>query len=277
MPFTFSHPAAVLPALRATGDGTVGGRGLFTVAGLVAGSLAPDVPFFLDSVLPGTYGFGRITHRPAGVPTLDPLIAAALAGGWAAARAPLAALLPPGTRLLPGTLPLPHAGRGPGSDAARFWLSATVGAATHVGWDAFTHGGRWGVRRFPVLRREVAGVPLHHWAQYGSSAAGLAALAVWSRRALRDAPRQTEAARTAGRRGTGVGARRVAVAGLAGCAAAGAVLRCARDRPRGLSSLIASATFGAGAATAVAAGAYAGGVRAWWAVRARCVPVPRRA
>ncbi|MBY8887389.1 DUF4184 family protein [Streptomyces sp. PTM05] len=269
MPFTFSHPAAVLPALRAAGDGSVRGRGPLLVAGLVAGSLAPDVPFFLDSVLPGTYGFGRITHRPAGVPTLDPLIAAALAGGWTVARGPLTELLPPGTRLLPAARPLPHTGREPVADAARFWLSATVGAATHVGWDAFTHGGRWGVRRFPVLRREVAGVPLHHWAQYGSSAAGLVTLAVWSRRAVRDAPRPTEVADSGERSYPGTVARRVAVTGVAGCAVAGAVLRCVRDRPRGLSSLIASATFGAGAATAVAAGAYAGGVRTWRAVRGR--------
>ena len=63
-----------------------------------------------------------------------------------------------------------------------FWASAALGAATHVpaAWDAFTHEGRWGVRALPLLDRRAGGVPLHHWVQYVSSAAGLVATWVWS-------------------------------------------------------------------------------------------------
>ncbi len=257
MPFTLSHAAAALPALRTGPDGVPRGRGPLSAAGLVAGSLAPDAPFFAATVLPAAHRLGTAAHRPAGVLLLDPLLAAALAAGWSAVRAPLAALLPdpargPAARLL---------GVGTPHRAAPWWFaaSALAGAAGHVGWDAFTHAGRWGVRRLPVLDRPAAGVPLHHWAQYASSVAGLAALGGAARTALRRAPhppapagvpRLGPAGRTAGR------------LTLTAATAAGALLRLRRDRPRGPSQAIASAAFGAGAGSAAGAAAVTLAIRA---------------
>ncbi|MEU1627147.1 DUF4184 family protein [Streptomyces sp. NPDC020096] len=262
MPFTFSHPAAVLPLLRADESGAVRGRGRLLAAGLVAGSLAPDVPFFLDSVIPGTYQYGRIAHRLAGAAALDPLLAAGLVGGWVAVRGPLTGLLPPrvsgrAARLL-GVAPV-EAALPTARDAGWFWVSAVTGAATHLGWDAFTHHGRGGVRLLPVLNRTVGGVPLHHWAQYASSAAGLAALGLWTARELRRAPRVPPPPAVPQLTARG---RRTGAWALAASAVTGAALRCLRDRPRGSSSLIASATFGAGAGLALAAPAFAAVVRA---------------
>ena len=252
MPFTLSHVAAVLPALRTDRAGLPRGRGPLLAAGLVAGSLAPDVPFFADTLFPGCHGLGRLTHHPVGVLTVDVLIAAALAGGWTLVREPLAALLPPrAAPLLGAGAPAP-----PSAGAVRFWASAVAGAATHTAWDTFTHGGRWGVRHLPVLDRRLAGVPLHHWAQYGSSAAGLALLAHRTARALERAPRPAAAP------GPAPVARRTATAWLAASALAGAALRHVRDRPDDLSARIASGTFGAGATLALGAAAYAGAVRA---------------
>ncbi|OEV34905.1 hypothetical protein HS99_0034890 [Kitasatospora aureofaciens] len=77
MPFTLSHPAAVLPLLRAAGE-----RGPLVASALVAGSMAPDVPFFAESLLPGVYGRGGLTHAWWAVPTLDVAIAGALVAGW---------------------------------------------------------------------------------------------------------------------------------------------------------------------------------------------------
>ncbi|MGW7008985.1 DUF4184 family protein, partial [Streptomyces sp. NPDC054933] len=246
MPFTFSHPAAVLPLLRADESGAVRGRGRLLAAGLVAGSLAPDVPFFLESVIPGTYQYGRIAHRLAGAAVLDPLLAAGLVGGWVAVRGPLTGLLPTrvsgrAARLLgvpPVEAALPTA-----RDAGWFWVSAVTGAATHLGWDAFTHHGRGGVRLLPVLNRTAGGVPLHHWAQYASSAAGLATLGLWTARELRRAPRVPPPPAVPQLTSRG---RRTGAWALAASAVTGAALRCLRDRPRGSSSLIASATFGGG-------------------------------
>jgi Domain of unknown function (DUF4184) len=267
MPFTLSHAAAVLPALRTDGTGTARGRGPLLAAGLVAGSLAPDVPSFADSLLPGADRLGRLTHHPVGVLTLDPLIAAALAAGWIAVRGPVTALLPPGVRdraarlLDAGPAGPGAAGSAPAASAAGWWwASAAAGAATHVAWDAFTHRGRWGVRRFPALDRRVGGVPLHHWAQYGSSVAGLAALARWTSTALRTAPPAPPGPPavlplTAPQ-------RRLCTAALTASAVAGGAHRWLRDRPDGLTGLIAAASFGGGAALTLATAAYAGAVHA---------------
>ncbi len=264
MPFTFSHPAAVLPLLRTDASGAVRGRGPLLAAGLVAGSLAPDVPFFLDSLIPGAGQLGRATHRLAAVAVLDPLLAAGLAGGWRAVRGPLTAVPPPRASgraalllgVAPGGLTVATA-----RDAGWFWVSAATGAATHLGWDAFTHHGRGGVRLLPALDRTVCGVPLYHWAQYASSAAGLAALGLWTARRWPPAPRVPPPAVP---RLTGRG-RRAGRWALACGAVAGAALRCRRDRPRGVSSLIASTTFGAGAGLALAAAVFSAAVHAGWA------------
>ncbi|MBC3839901.1 DUF4184 family protein [Streptacidiphilus sp. 4-A2] len=93
MPFTFSHPAAVLPFVPPLRDGRA--RGPLIASALVAGSLAPDVPFFLESAFRGSYGVGAATHRPWAVVTLDVAIAAGLVGAWhGLLREPLVALLP---------------------------------------------------------------------------------------------------------------------------------------------------------------------------------------
>ena len=47
MPFTLSHAAAVLPALRRDG----GGRGRLVPSVLVAGSFAPDATYYAASVM----------------------------------------------------------------------------------------------------------------------------------------------------------------------------------------------------------------------------------
>ncbi|GAB7187624.1 DUF4184 family protein [Kitasatospora sp. Ki12] len=194
MPFTLSHPAAVLPLLRRAGE-----RGPLVASALVAGSMAPDLPFFAESLLPGVYGHGGLTHRWWAVPTLDVALAGALVAGWhGMLRGPLVALLP--ERWAGGAEALTvrraggstgastgtgvGAGAGTAEGVAWFAASAAIGAATHVGWDAFTHGGRLGVRLLPVLDRSVAGVPLYEALQYGSSALALAAMGGWASRAV---------------------------------------------------------------------------------------------
>ncbi|PYC82145.1 DUF4184 domain-containing protein [Streptomyces tateyamensis] len=170
MPFTFSHPAAVLPLLRG-----LRGRGPLVAAGLVAGSMAPDLPFFAASCRGGLYRHGALTHRWWAVPTVDVALAGALVAGWESVlRRPLLGLLPPrwAGPALAATAPGPRP-----ATAAGFALSAAIGAATHVGWDAFTHPGRAGTRLLPVLQREAAGVPLATVAQYASSAVALGVLA----------------------------------------------------------------------------------------------------
>ncbi|MEU8515292.1 DUF4184 family protein [Kitasatospora sp. NPDC048722] len=264
MPFTFSHPAAVLPLLRAAGE-----RGPLVASALVAGSMAPDVPFFAESLLPGVYGHGGLTHRWWAVPTLDVVVAGALVAGWhGLLRGPLVALLPERWAGVAEALTVPRGGvvaavrRGDPDIAARagwFAVSAAVGAATHVGWDAFTHEGRLGVRLLPVLDREVTGVPLYSALQYGSSALALAAVGGWAVRAARSVE-PVRPAVALSRTG-----RRAAVVALGLATAAGVAQRISPLR-RGL---IPEFCFGAGAGLVVGAAGYAAAVAAVVAARGR--------
>ncbi|MFJ1707702.1 DUF4184 family protein [Kitasatospora sp. NPDC088346] len=229
MPFTLSHPAAVLPLLRG-----VRARGPLVAPALVAGSMAPDLPFFAESLLPGVYRSGGLTHRWWAVPTVDVALATALVAGWRGLWRDGTAVLLPATGARPADRPdrLP----GPGPVA----LSAALGAATHVGWDSFTHRGRAGVRALPVLTRRLGGVPLYTALQYGTSLAGLVLVA-----------------RHAARAGAGP-ARPGAAVLLAAAAAAGAAHRLARRR----GGVVDEACFGAGVGVAVALAAVGAVARA---------------
>ena len=81
------------------------------------------------------------------------------------------------------------------------WVFAAIGILSHIVWDLFTHDERWGVEALPVLDEQWGPILGFTWLQHGSSALGLAILAVWAvlwlrrrepanvRRALPDAVR----------------------------------------------------------------------------------------
>ncbi|WP_055574527.1 DUF4184 family protein, partial [Streptomyces prasinopilosus] len=264
MPFTLSHAVAVLPAVRT--DGT--GRGPLVPAVLVAGSLAPDLTYYAAGLLSGAMEFGDVTHSSPGVLTVDVGIAWALTGLWLLLREPLVALLPRprqgrtaallrcGTPRARVSVPL----------VARWYVSAVLGALTHVVWDEFTHPDRWGTRVFPVLEEEIAGSPLYWYLQYGGSVVAAVVIAVFLARALRrTAPGP---AGPAGVPALSAADRWAAAALLGGCALAGAVRRASRwwdywgatAKPW---ELIPAVCFGAGAGLLLALPVYAVAVRAW--------------
>ncbi|WP_328389948.1 DUF4184 family protein [Streptomyces sp. NBC_00400] len=186
MPFTLSHAAAVLPALRRTGTA----RGPLVASALVAGSFAPDMTYYADSLVPGAMAFGEVTHAPSGVLTVDVLVTVALVGGWRLVREPLIALLPRAWRspvhtFVRGRPRRPRGLRQLLTLAAWFVVSAVLGATTHVVWDAFTHPGRWGTRLVPGLNQVVGGLPVYTFVQYGTSALAAAALGWFGWSALR--------------------------------------------------------------------------------------------
>ncbi|MFE9935673.1 DUF4184 family protein [Streptomyces hirsutus] len=263
MPFTLSHAVAVLPAVRT--DGT--GRGPLVPAVLVAGSLAPDLTYYAASFLSGAMEFGDFTHSFPGVLTIDAGIAWALVGLWLLVREPLVALLPRSRQGRPAALlrcGTPRA-RVRAALAARWYVSAVLGALTHVVWDEFTHLDRWGMRVFPVLGQEIAGSPLYWYLQYGGSAVAAVVIAVFLARALR---RATPGPGPAGVPALSPADRWAAAALLGGCAVAGAVQRASRwwdywgatAKPW---ELIPTVCFGAGAGLVLALPVYAVAVRAW--------------
>lgn len=268
MPFTLSHAAAVLPAVRS--DGT--GRAALVPAVLVAGSFSPDLTYYAASVLSGAMEFGAVTHSVPGVFTVDVLIAWALVGLWLLVREPLVALLPRAWRGRTAALlrcGAPRA-RVRASSVGRWYVSAVLGALTHILWDAFTHADRWGMRLFPVLGREIAGSPLYWYLQYGGSAAAAVLILVFLARALRRSPRTEPPAVPV----LSARERWAGIAVIGGCAAVGAVQRASRwwaywgpvAKPW---ELIPTVCFGAGAGLVPGVLLYAVAVRARRPVRDR--------
>ncbi|RBY80317.1 hypothetical protein DQ239_04455 [Blastococcus sp. TF02-09] len=175
MPFTPSHAAAVLPFLRTP----------LPASALVAGSVAPDLPYYL----PGDLSWE--THSALAVVTTDLLLGGIAWAVWHALLAePALAWAPGGVRARLSGVPLGPAVR-VRSVRGLAWtvLALVVGAATHVLWDEFTHAGRWGTDHLPALARMWGPVEGYRWAQYASSVVGAAILLVWLVRWWRRSPR----------------------------------------------------------------------------------------
>ncbi|WP_330303830.1 MULTISPECIES: DUF4184 family protein [unclassified Streptomyces] len=275
MPFTLSHAAAVLPAVR--GDGS--GRGRLVPAVLVAGSFAPDMTYYAASVLPGAMEFGTFTHSFTGVFTFDVLVAWTLVGAWLVLREPLVALLSPARQGRPARLlRCGAARRRPSPSTALWWyVSAALGALTHVVWDAFTHHDRWGVRLIPALGRDAGGEPLFWYAQYGSSAVAAVVIVTFVVIALR----RTPSGEPVGVPALSASDRWLAGAVLGCCALVAAVQRASRWWAYWGSSakpweLIPALCFGGGAGLVLGLGLYAVGVRVWRPAPARPSPAAAR-
>jgi hypothetical protein len=169
MPFTFAHPAAVLPLRRFKS---------LHMAALMVGSIAPDLPYYV----PARFGRALIdSHTAMGAIYMDiPLGLVTLLLGFLLRR-PLTVLMTPRSR----ALCLQSMDRF--KEQPRLWLWAPlavyIGAWTHILWDGFTHDSGWFVRRVaalsaPITIFDYTGT-LCHVLQYVSSVAGLLILAIW--------------------------------------------------------------------------------------------------
>jgi len=143
MPWTFAHPAAILP-LRSLCP-----RWL-SLPALILGSMAPDLSYYV-----GLHGrASAFCHTPLGVLTAClPLSLLMLALLLRFSR-PLTVLLPQPHRAIVRAQLQPPAGPAWASLAAAA-LSVLIGCATHVLWDSFTHAGRWGSEVLPWLNEPV--------------------------------------------------------------------------------------------------------------------------
>jgi hypothetical protein len=181
VPFTLSHPAVVLPL----GSGRLALLGTLALPALVAGSMAPDVPYY-PPLPPATRQW---THSWVGAFTVDVGLAVVLLAVGVFVAAPVAALLAPRARELVGGW------TGSAWPAARsvrpvaVWYAAlALGASSHVLWDAFTHREGQVVQVVPSLRSVVAGQPLYEWLQILSSVVGGAVVLAVLARAYRAMP-----------------------------------------------------------------------------------------
>lgn len=184
MPFTLSHPAAVVPIRR---------YGILSA--LVVGSMMPDTLYFL----PGLAGNRGYAHSLTGL--FFYCLPAGMVLLWLFHRflkKPLISLFPAGQhgKLLaasPDFHFLP---------ARRFLViaaSVIIGAASHLTWDSFTHANGWIASRFDIFHAFLPlPYPFHlqltEALQYSNSVLGLLVLFIYYRRWLRDAESPSHAA-----------------------------------------------------------------------------------
>ncbi|MFB7053389.1 DUF4184 family protein [Streptomyces vinaceus] len=175
MPFTLSHPAAVLMVARRP----------LVVPALVAGSVAPDVPDFIgikadrpvwwEPLFNLTY-----THTIPGL-GIDLVYALGLVVLYALVKRPVLAMAPKIAARVPQA---PGYGKGAAGAARRtLWtlLSALIGLVTHIVWDSFTHYGMFFDEHFSSFMRTpvIGGLDVLRLTQHVSSVVGLVAIAYW--------------------------------------------------------------------------------------------------
>lgn len=160
MPFTLSHPAAILPLRKA-----LGGRLPFYA--LIMGSISPDLGYF--------FGFGSYftdnSHTfyrsftfclPMGIVLL--LFFSLLKNG-------LFLLLPKALRLLGSALDHPNQWKL--SNLPFTILAILVGAWIHIFWDSWTHYDGFVVERLEILKWQIVNdIPIHRILQHASTLGG---------------------------------------------------------------------------------------------------------
>ncbi|MFY0407637.1 DUF4184 family protein [Solicola sp. PLA-1-18] len=154
MPFTLVHPAAVLPLARSP----------LVPSALVAGAVAPDLPYYVPLQWIGGDWNLTLTHDVTSLLWLDPLIALVLLVAFhAVLKQPLVALAPPAVARRVLRAADGFAWRGP---VAAGWIvvSTVLGAATHLAWDALddAFGYGWSTR-LNLVSDAVGGVALLGW------------------------------------------------------------------------------------------------------------------
>ncbi|MFN0303485.1 MAG: DUF4184 family protein [Burkholderiales bacterium] len=180
MPFTASHIAAVVPLYPRLGRFRI-------LSALAIGSMSPDLHYFLP------IDIGRVsTHGAWGLIWFClPMSVATYMLYHALVKHALIALLPEWiaarvNRIAGEPYALPNVR----------WIDVlgaiAIGAGTHIVWDAFTHRRGWGTALFPALRGyvvSVQGLDLYVYSllQHASSGIGLALIAWWAWRWLRQA------------------------------------------------------------------------------------------
>lgn len=180
MPFTFSHPAIVLPLTRFSGK-------WISATGLILGSMTPDFEYFLRMKIQGHY-----SHTLPGIFFFDLPLGLFLAFVFHnAVRDSLFDNLPTFlSRRLTVFKRLNW-----NQYFRQRWpiviLSIVVGAASHLFWDGFTHRDGYFVGLFPALKNVVniagVGFPVCRILQHLSTLAGGVAIA-WTLSALHADP-----------------------------------------------------------------------------------------
>ncbi len=186
MPWTFAHPAAVLPLRRLCPR-------YLNFPALIVGAIIPDFGYYL----PGAE-FAMHAHNLQGVVTVCLPTGLLALAALCLLRKPLCFVLPQPHRAaltplaeVPLTLTL--------SLLLRVAVSLVIGACTHIIWDAFTHkrdliGLHIEFLQASLFNLGATAVPVYYLTQWLSTLAGTAILLVAYRRWLRSASMRHTAA-----------------------------------------------------------------------------------
>jgi hypothetical protein len=142
MPYTLSHPLAVIPFRRYC-------PAYLNFPALVIGSMAPDFGYFVDQ-----FEFAKEAHTLPGLVTDCLPASLLLLGLFYLLRWPLCFILPQPHR----SALAPMAARKPKPSLRGLFvavISILIGGLTHIVWDSFTHWYGWPVQHFVALRRIV--------------------------------------------------------------------------------------------------------------------------
>ena len=144
MPFTFSHPAIILPL-------TYLPRKWFSLTGLVIGSLTPDFEYFLRMRIKSNY-----SHTIDGLFWFDLPLGLLLTFIFHnIVRDSLFDNLPPFLKSRFSTFKQLDWNRHIKQNWIVVTISIVIGAASHIFWDSFTHDHGYFVQTIPVLQNSV--------------------------------------------------------------------------------------------------------------------------
>ena len=142
MPWTFSHPAAVLPLRRRCPVP-------LDFSALVIGSMIPDLGYYLFYSK-----LARLAHSFSGSFLVCLPIGLALWGLFRLLRKPLCFVLPQPHREALATFTATPLCLRPRT-LITAGISVLLGAWTHIVWDSFTHSSTWVVKQLPLLRESA--------------------------------------------------------------------------------------------------------------------------
>ncbi|MCU6713201.1 DUF4184 family protein [Paenibacillus sp. J5C_2022] len=168
MPFTFAHPLYAAPLKRLA-------PGMFSLTGLVLGSMSPDFEYFI-----ALEPYQRIGHTAAGLLLQALPLSLLLAILFhCIVKNALIAHLPSWQGWRGRARALAHAYPwrfGHWRDWLVFAVSVAIGFYSHVLLDGFTHATGIYVQKFPILQQPVLPeLPLYKILQHGLSLIGLSA------------------------------------------------------------------------------------------------------
>jgi hypothetical protein len=152
MPFTFSHPAIILPFSKIR-------SAYISVSGLVIGSITPDFEYFLTMK-----ATGRFSHSLPGIFLFDlPVAFAVLVIFHVTIKRPLIENSPAYFKNRLADLYDFHFTIHLKKHFAGYLLCLLVGIISHIAWDSFTHANEFFVNRNDILKIPVNVPGLPNW------------------------------------------------------------------------------------------------------------------